>query len=124
MKTFAKLSFLFLVTLQSTAVFANFQSPNKCGPKHYLATEKLIFSENGIYVFSNHGQTLPLNKIQFDSEGYFVAGFIESLFPKANVIASCKNCGAEYHNRSPQPCENCQESWGFDIVHIEDGYDS
>ncbi|NGX60206.1 MAG: hypothetical protein KR126chlam3_01375 [Chlamydiae bacterium] len=124
MKTFAKLSFLFLVALQSTAVFANFQSPSKNAPKNYLDMEMLHFSENGICLQGKHGQTLQLEQIQFDSNGYFVAGFLDFLFPKANVIASCRNCGTEYHNRSPQPCEVCGKSKGFDIVYIDDGYDS
>ncbi len=124
MKTFAKLSFLFLVALQSTAMFADFQSPSKNAPKNYLDIEMLHFSENGIYLHGNHGQALQLEQIQFDSNGYFVAGFLDFLFPKATIIASCRVCKTEYHNRSPQPCEECGQSRGFDIIYVDDGYDS
>ncbi|NGX45191.1 MAG: hypothetical protein K940chlam2_00334 [Chlamydiae bacterium] len=124
MKTFAKFSFLCLVALQSTTAFANFQSPSKSVPKNYLDMEMLQFSENGIYLHSNRGQALQLKQIQFDSDGYFVAGFFDSLFPKANIIASCKRCGVEYCNRSPQPCESCHYSEGFHIVYVDDGCES
>ena len=124
MKTFAKLSILFLVALQSTVVFGSFQAPSNTAPKNYLNMEMLHFSENGIYLHGNHGQPFRLEQIQFDSNGYFVAGFLDFLLPKANVIVSCRSCHTEYYNRSPQPCENCHQTRGFDIIQIDDGYDN
>lgn len=123
MKTLAKLSIFVLVALQSTAAFANFQA-FKAPTKNYLRTEMLSFSEKGIYLYSNSGKALPLSQIQYDAEGYYVAGFLDSFFPQSTVVAKCRSCGYEYYNRSPQPCEHCNQAKGFEVVYIDDGYSS
>jgi hypothetical protein len=121
MNTFTKLS-LFLTTLYSAAIFANFQDQNPENSKYYLKFEMLDFSEHGIYLHRNHGQALHLQQIQFDGNGYFISGFLDSLFPASKIIAKCNYCGFEYHNSSPQPCKRCDKSEGFEIIYVDDGY--
>ncbi|NGX37603.1 MAG: hypothetical protein K1000chlam2_00759 [Chlamydiae bacterium] len=121
----AWLSLLFFVA--SIAYFnpthANFQSDSQPTGKHYVPFEKLHFGENGIFLKTDSDSWLAIEQLQHDSEGYFLAGFWDSIFKRNHYIATCNSCGHEYHNEGPQPCRYCDKSYGFDIVTEDDYWD-
>ncbi|NGX46181.1 MAG: hypothetical protein K940chlam2_01366 [Chlamydiae bacterium] len=90
--------------------------------KIYVALEQLHFSEDGIFLENTPDQLMKIAHLGCDAQGYYIAGIFDGLFRQPSYIANCQNCGMEYHNRSPQPCEGCDLSDGFDVVYIEDSY--
>jgi len=90
--------------------------------KTYVPLEQLFFYEDGIFFKSTPGQFVKVEHLGCDMHGYYIAGLFDELFRKPNYVANCSSCGMEYHNRSPQPCEKCNRSDGFDLVYIEESY--
>lgn len=123
MKTLAILTILLLTALQSTAMHANVQHHSRSEAKNYVSMELLDFTPSGIFIQSRAGNAYPLTSIQCDSQGYFIDDQLNKVLPQsARVIAVCNNCGAQYENHYPQPCNACGESKGFEITYIDDGY--
>lgn len=117
MKTFLKLAFIACCLAQFTPAIANFQS-HITQQVSYVPLECLHFSEEGIFLNCNPGSWTRIEQLGCDSRGYFVS---VGMFRQRHYIAKCNNCGEEYQNRCPQPCEGCNESKGLELVYIEDG---
>lgn len=129
MKSLSSLIVLFLSLAYVTQVRADFQSGNvrissqlsAKEDKIYVPLEKLHFSKEGIFLLTKRNLWASVNQLGYDSSGYYLAG--SRLFPGiSSFIAICNYCGFAYCNRTPQPCENCNRSEGYDIEY-EDIWD-
>ena len=126
MKTFLTLALIVCCLGQLTPVMANFQAHtvqtenvSRQSQKTYISLDRIHFSEEGIFLYNDANLWTRVEQLSHDSQGYYVA---PEIFRQRHYIAKCNNCGKEYQNRCPQPCESCDESKGFDLVYIEDSY--
>ena len=90
MKALYKLSLFIFTIMYFSQAYSNFQSHKDqfflsdikiC--KNYVGLERLCFSDNGIFLRDNKDQWLPINELHYDSQGYYLTGILDILFPKA-----------------------------------------
>lgn len=113
MKTFCTFLFVLFVVCSG---YSNVNGPGKT----YVSIDRIQFSENGIFILNERDQVVPVHQISYDEAGYFFDWFIPGWSHQYHL--KCRNCGAEYWNRGPQPCEVCDREDGFDEISSGDDH--
>lgn len=122
MKALLKTCLLFVAIGYFIPVMANIPGINdqlsrsKNEPRFYVESTRLHFSDEGLFLKTNTNHLVPISQLSHDEAGYYIS---PSWFRTSHYEASCNSCGFLYQDRSPQPCENCDQSVGFTLVYLE-----
>lgn len=118
MKAFLKLVVVIFSLAYVTPMMAEMQSSHE----RYIDVSKVLVSNEGIFFQNHHNEWLAVKGIPQNLNEAQIGGILDILFPDKNYIAKCNNCGVEYINRAPQPCEHCDLKVGMELIYEQDGY--